>query len=227
VLIEDITVLLAEDENELREYLGEYIALFFKNVILAKCGHDAYMKYLDKRPDIIIADINMPNLDGLSMIKRIRERDKDTKVIIISAHSEQEKLLSAIKLNLVSYLIKPIKTDELKATLFDIVDDIRANSNKIYFNDKTYWDKKSRTLYFENRELLLNERESMVVELLCSKVNHAFSAENIFYYIYANQSDKEFSQYAITSLIKRIRAKLSEDIIQNEYGSGYKIVKKM
>lgn len=226
MLINDITILIAEDEDELREYLGEYIALFFKHVILAKCGHDAYMKYLDKKPDIILADINMPNLDGLSMIKRIRDRDKDSKIIIMSAHSEQEKLLCAIKLNLVTYLIKPIKTDELKSILFEIVEDIRAASNKLYFSDTTYWDKKNRVLYVKERELVLNERESMVIELLSSKINHAFSAEHIFYHIYANQSEKEFSQHAITSLVKRLRSKLSEDIIQNEYGCGYKIVKK-
>ncbi len=226
-MIENITVLIAEDEEELREYIGEYVALFFKNVILAKCGHDAYIKYLDKHPDIIIADINMPNLDGLSLIKRIRERDKETKIIIMSAYSEQEKLLMAIKLNLISYLIKPIKTDELKAILLDIVDDINRNSNKIYFNKDSYWDKKNRSFFHKDKELTLNEREVMVIELLCSKINQAFSAENIFYHIYTNQDEKEFSQYAVTSLIKRLRAKIHDDIIQNEYGSGYKIVKKI
>jgi len=226
VLIEDITILIAEDEEELREYLGEFIGLFFKHVILAKCGHDAYMRYLDKRPDIILTDINMPNLDGLSMIERIRERDNKTNIIIMSAHSDREKLLRAIKLQLVTYLVKPIKTDELKKILFDIVDNIRAKATRIYLGNNTFWDKKNRILISHEKELVLNERELMLIELLCSKLNHAFSSENIFYHLFANQSEKEFSQYAITSLIKRLRSKLPENLIQSEYGTGYKIVKK-
>ena len=227
MLIEDITILIAEDEEELREYLGEYIRLFFKHVELAKCGHDAYMRYLDKRPDIILADINMPNLDGLSMIERIRERDKETNIIIMSAHSDKEKLLRAIKLHLITYLVKPIKTDELKKILFDIVDTIHAKATRIYLGDGIFWDKKNRILLSKEKEIILNERELMLVELLCTKVNHAFSSENIFYHLFANQSEKEFSQHAITSLIKRLRSKLPESLIQSEYAAGYKIVKKI
>ncbi len=226
MLIEDITILIAEDEEELREYLGEYIRLFFKHVELAKCGHDAYIRYLDKRPDIILADINMPNLDGLSMIERIRQRDKETNIIIMSAHSDKEKLLRAIKLHLITYLVKPIKTDELKKILFDIVETIHSKATRIYLGNNTFWDKKNRVLYSKEKEIILNERELMLIELLCSKLNHAFSSENIFYHLFANQSEKEFSQYAITSLIKRLRSKLPKDLIQSEYGTGYKIVKK-
>ena len=221
MLIEDIKILIAEDESELREYLSEYIGLFFKDVITAKCGYDAYMKYLDKKPDIILADINMPNIDGLSMISRIRERDSETKIIIMSAHSEKEKLFKAIKLQLVTYLIKPIKTDELKEILFELVDKIRLLGSKIYLAKETYWDKKSEQLFYRDEEVCLKERELSLISLLCSKIGHVYTIENIFFHIYANQSEKEFSQYAVTSLIKRLRAKLKEDIIKNEYGVGY------
>jgi len=223
VLIEDIKILIAEDEAELREYLAEYIGLLFKHVITAKCGHDAYMKYLDKKPDIILADINMPNLDGLSVISRIRERDSDTKIIIMSAHSEKEKLFQAIKLQLVTYLVKPIKTDELKEILFELSNEIHQSGSKIFLSENIYWDRKSHILCYKDSEIVLKEREYMLIELLCSRVDHPFSAENIFYHIYSQQSEKEFSHYAVTSLIKRIRAKLQEDIIKNEYGLGYKV----
>ena len=62
----------------------------------------------------------------------------------------------------------------------------------------------------------------MLMELLCSNINQAFSNEKIFHHLYA-KSDKEYSEYAITSLIKRLRSKLPTNIIHNEYGSGYKI----
>jgi len=224
MLIEDVSVLIAEDEEELREYLSEYLRIFFKHVYVAKCGHEAYIRYLDKRPDILLSDINMPNLDGLSMISQIRARDKKIKIIVMSAHSEQEKLLHAVELNLVTYLIKPIQTEKLKSVLMEIVETIRSSSERVYLGHDLFWDTKSRTLMLNGEEIVLKEREAMVVQLLASHLNHAVSYESIFYHIYAAQSEKEFSQYAITSLMKRLRSKLPKDTIHNEYGSGYKII---
>ena len=224
-LIEDISILITEDESELREYLQEYLQIFFKKVYVAKCGHEGYIQYLEKRPDIILSDINMPNLDGLSMIKRIRERDSETDIIIMSAHSEQEKLLQAIELGLVTYLIKPINSQKLKDVLLNLVEKLRASKKRIYLSQEIFWDKTSSTLWNSEKQISLKEKELMLFKLLCSKTNHAFTAENIFYHLYG-EGEKEFSEYSITSFIKRLRAKLPENLIQNEYGLGYKIVLK-
>ncbi len=225
-LIEDISILIVEDEAELRDYLQEYLQIFFFKVYIAKCGKDGITQYLDKRPDIIISDINMPNLDGLSMIKRIRENDSETDIIIMSAHSEQEKLLQAIELGLVTYLIKPINSQKLKDILFNIVDRLRSSKKRIYLSSDIFWDKTSSTLWNDRQQIFLKEKEIMLFELLCSKTDQAFTSEDIFYHLYGNQSEKKFSEYSITSFIKRLRAKLPQNLIQNEYGVGYKILLK-
>jgi len=221
-LEKNVSILVAEDEDELREYLVEYLQLFFQNVYPAKCGKEAYLIYLDKKPDIILSDINMPNLDGLSMVSKIRENDAKTKIIIMSAHSDKEKLLRAVELNLITYLIKPIKIETLKEVLFNAVDNIKSSSDKVYLGSDMYWSKTENRLYSNSQHIVLKDRESMLMELLCSNINQAFSNEEIFHNLYA-KSDKEYSEYAITSLIKRLRSKLPKNIIQNEYGSGYKI----
>ena len=221
-LEENISILVAEDEDELREYLVEYLQLFFKNVYHAACGQEAYLIYLDKNPDIILSDINMPNLDGLSMISKIREKDLHTKIIIMSAHSDKEKLLRAVELNLVTYLVKPIKFETLKKVLFETIDSLKSSSQKVHLGSDMYWSKTENRLYSNAEHIVLKERESMLMELLCSNITQAFSNEEIFHYLYA-KSDKEYSEYSITSLIKRLRSKLPKNIIQNEYGSGYKI----
>jgi DNA-binding response OmpR family regulator len=224
-LIEDISILITEDESELREFLQEYLQIFFKKVYVAKCGHEGYSQYLHKRPDVILTDINMPNLDGLSMIKRIREQDDEVEIIIMSAHSEQEKLLQAIELGLVTYLIKPINSQKLKDVLLNLVEKLRASKKRIYLSNQIFWDKTSFTLWNAEKQISLKEKELMLFKLLCSKVNQAFTSEEIFYHIYG-ESEKEFSEYSVTSFIKRLRAKLPENLIQNEYGVGYKIVLK-
>jgi len=223
-LIEDISILITEDEAELRESLQEYLEIFFKKVYIAKCGKEGYAQYLDKRPDIILSDINMPNLDGLSMIRRIRQNDSETDIIIMSAHSEKDKLLQAIELGLVTYMIKPINLQKLKETLLNIVDKLRSSKKRVYISSDIFWDKTTSTLWSHTKQIFLKEKEILFFELLCSKLNYAFTAKEIFEHLYNGQDDKEFSEYSITSFIKRLRTKLPQNLIQNEYGSGYKIV---
>jgi len=222
--IRDISILLAEDESELRELLHEYLQLFFSRVYAAASGDEAYDIYKQKKPDIIITDISMPKLDGLEMISNIRENDKETKIIVMSAHSEQEKLLLAIKLNLESYLIKPIKTETLKTILLDIVKDVREKSHRTYVGENIYWEHETNTLWGNSKEIKLRKMESMLLKLLFSKPNDIFSTKEIFDHLHETKSDKEFSVHAVTSLMKRLRAKLPNEVIHNIYGSGYKVI---
>lgn len=222
--IRDVSILLAEDEDELREMLQEYLQLFFNRVYSAASGDEAYDIYKQKKPNIILTDISMPNLDGLEMISRIRESDKETRIIVMSAHSEQEKLLLAIKLHLESYLIKPIKTDKLKTTLLDIVAQIRASVRRTYVTESVFWDHDTNTLWENSKEIKLRKMENMLLKLLFSKPNEIASTKEIFEYLHEEKGEKEFSVHAVTSLMKRLRTKLPEGVIHNIYGSGYKII---
>ena len=222
--IKDVSILLAEDEGDLRNFLLEYLQLFFVKVYIAKDGYEAYKIYLDKRPDIIITDINMPIMDGLTLISKIRVKDKHTKVIVISAHSQEDKLLRAVELHLETYLIKPIKTDKLKAILLDSVENLRKFSKRIYIGKHIYWDRVNDTLSQDGEQVSLKARETLLLKLLCEKANQAVSAESIFYTIYKDNEEKEFSGDSVTSLMKRVRSKLPKGIIKNVYGAGYKII---
>lgn len=220
--IRDISILLAEDESELRDSLCEYLHIFFHRVYTAECGIKAYDIYQQKRPNIILTDISMPNLDGLSMIAKIRANDRDTKIIVMSAHSEQDKLLQAIKLHLEAYLIKPIKMDALKKILFETVDLIRRTTSRLYATENIYWDSSTNTLWYNAKEIKLRKMENLLLKLLFSESKRCFSSKEIFDYLHEGKESSEFSSHAITSLMKRIRTKLPEDIIQNVYGLGYR-----
>lgn len=222
--IRDVSILLAEDEKELREMLQEYLQLFFSRVYAAASGDEAYDIYKQKKPNIILTDISMPRLDGLEMIGKIRESDKETRIIVMSAHSEQEKLLLAIKLHLESYLIKPIKTDKLKTTLLDIVAQIRASVRRTYVTETIFWDYDTNTLWENSKEIKLRKMENMLLRLLFCKPNEIASTKEIFEYLHEEKGEKEFSVHAVTSLMKRLRTKLPEGVIHNIYGSGYKII---
>lgn len=221
--IKDISILVVEDEDELREELSEYIGLFFERIFSASNASTALSIYKNKKPDIIISDINMPDSSGLDLIANIRKNDTQTKILILSAHSDQEKLLRAIKLHLETYLIKPVKMDELKSILLDMYANIKKTTKRAYATQDIYWDYKTDSIWCQKEEIELKNKERLLLKFLFSKPKHIFSAEEIFAYLHMDKTNKEFSNYSITSLIKRIRIKLPQDIIQNIYGAGYKI----
>lgn len=217
----DISILIAEDEKKLLNTMVEYLELFFENVYTAEDGLTAYEIYKKQKPDIIIADIHMPHLDGLAMIEKIREKDFKTKIIITTAHSEKEKLIQAIELHLVKYLIKPVQSDKLKEILLSLVDELRQKRDRVYLKEAFYWDKTKKSLFHDEDEIELKPKERKVLELLCSRSNQSISSIDIYNYLYEDQPERDFSSNAITSLMKRIRQKLPKETIKSSYGVGY------
>ena len=219
--ISDISILIAEDEKQLLNSMVEYLELFFENVYTAEDGLSAYEIYEKQKPDIIVTDIHMPHLDGLSMIEKIRKKDLQTKIIITTAHVEKEKLMQAIELHLVKYLVKPIQSDELKELLLSLVNELRQKKNRVYLKESFYWDKIEKRLFQSEIEIELKPKEQKVLELLCLRTNQSISAIDIYNYLYEDQPERDFSSDAITSLMKRIRQKLPKDTIKSSYGVEY------
>ncbi len=219
--INDISILIAEDEKKLLTSMVEYLQLFFKDVYAAEDGVSAYEIYQQKRPDIIVADIHMPRLDGLSMIEKIRKKDKTTKIIITTAHSDKEKLLQAIELHLVKYMVKPVQSDRLKELLFSLVKELHSKKDHIPLKEGYYWDAQTKKLFQNGQEIDLKPKEQKVLSLLFSKMDQTVSSIDIYNHLYEDQPERDFSSHAVTSLMKRIRQKLPKEMIKSSYGIGY------
>jgi DNA-binding response OmpR family regulator len=163
----------------------------------------------------------MPHMDGLTLIKKIRETDRETKIIITTAHSDKEKLLQAIELNLVKYLIKPVQSDILKSLHFTLIEEIRDTHTSIPLKEGYRWDRTRKRLFHENREIELKQRERKVIDLLISKAEQTVSSIDIYNHLYEDQPERDFSSDAVTSLIKRLRQKLPKGTLKSIYGVGY------
>ena len=111
------SILFVEDEKAIRDNYTQYLRMFFNEVYEADDGEKAYQLYNEKKPDIIILDLNIPKLNGLEILKKIRENDSTTKVIIITAHTDKKLLLEATTLQLTKYLVKPVNRKALKEAL--------------------------------------------------------------------------------------------------------------
>ncbi len=120
----NVSLLYIEDDPTLRNIYKRILEYSVAKVYVAGDGLEGLNSYKKYRPDIVLTDVRMPVMDGLDMIARIREMDKNTRIIILSAFGESRYFLSAIELGVKAYLLKPVDSDHLLKTIEDQANDI-------------------------------------------------------------------------------------------------------
>jgi len=219
--LEKLKVLFVEDEEKIRiniqEAIGEEFALFET----ASDGLNGLQKYKDIKPDIIVTDIEMPHLNGLEMVARIRKISPDVPVIILSAFSEKEKLFQAIDSNVSKYIVKPIDIDELLEVISDL-------SNKFDYQHLielsmgyTY-DSLQKKLYLNDDFITLTKKEVLFIDILVeNKESYAKNDD-----LYKKVWNDSCSGTTVRTFVQRLRNKTNKDFIENVSGLGYKISKR-
>jgi signal transduction histidine kinase len=107
-ILSKTTVLYAEDDSEIREQMIVLLSKFINTIYEAKDGQEALELYYEKKPDIILTDIQMPRMSGIELSEKIREDNNDIQIIVTTAFSESPYLLKAIEIGIDSYITKPI-----------------------------------------------------------------------------------------------------------------------
>jgi len=118
---QDLTLLYVEDNEHAREMTEIVLENFFPNIIVAVDGEDGFEKFKQNDIDLIITDINMPKLNGLDMIDKIRHLNSDVSILVLSAYNESGFFIDSIKLGVDGYLLKPIDMDQFLGMLEKIV----------------------------------------------------------------------------------------------------------
>lgn len=218
-------ILFVEDDQVIRENYVTYLKMFFSEVFEAEDGEKAYELYKLKKPDIMIIDINIPKLNGLDLLEKIRENDYSTKAIILTAHTDKTFLLKAIGLKLTKYLVKPVTRKDLKEALKLTIDELLKFNvitvQKIDLPDDYSWDFQLKELKYHNVIVELTNKEKIFLELLFSHKNRVFTYDEISEYVWGY--DDSITLNGLKNIVKRLRKKLPEDTILNIFNEGYKI----
>lgn len=219
------SLLYAEDNETVREGYLLYFSKFFNNVYEAKDGKEAWDVFKQKRPNVVILDINMPEISGLDVAHMIREIDNTCKIIMLTAYSDVDKLMKAIKLNLTEYIVKPAKRIDLERVLIDTIGELKSNTNTIIKLKYGFsWDKTSKRLLKKQKEINLTKKEIRLFNLLTSNLTVTFTNEEIMNYLYDFQpNDESFDTSKYRTLLYRLKNKLGVEIIESIYGIGYKL----
>jgi two-component system response regulator VanR len=191
------TLLFVEDEQGIRENLQEYFSLMFQEVFVACDGVEALEIFHEESIDLVITDLKMPNMTGIELVKEIRKEDQITDIIITSAHTDVEFLLSSIPLGLVDYVVKPLTEEKIMTVLEKF-----ANTKTIALDEKDFSTKELKFL-----EVFGNQ-------------NRVITYDEIEQHIWG---DKFMSQNALRVFIKNLRKKLPEDAIKNVSNQGYMV----
>ena len=214
-------VLYVEDEDGIRTNIEEILKHLFKEVTTAKNATEAYIKYIQNKPDLIITDIKMGNESGIDFLKKVREVDSKTRIIITSAHTDLNYLLEATELHLIKYIIKPITNERLMDALESFVKSY--DDNKIYNLNTNWIFDVSKSIVSNGDEIFpLTKKEAIFLKLLITK-NRIITYEELENSIWDEDSIMTFN--AMRLFIKNLRKKLPEKFLTNIQGIGYKLLK--
>lgn len=218
--LKNLTLLFVEDEEDIRKSMQEAIENKFDKIIMAQNGDEGLKKFKKYNPNIVITDITMPIMDGLSMAKEIKDISKDVPVIILSAYSDKEKLIKAIDFGIDKYLIKPIDMEEFLKAIEHIAKDKIEISNIVEIDDTYSFHNIKKVLIKNGVEIPLTKKELAFMSLLIKRLGTVVLHEDIKKNVWTNE---KVSDAAIRTFIKRIRDKVGNDLIKNVSGFGYKI----
>ncbi len=147
----DNRILLVDDEEGIRKVLGISLEDSGYDVLKAENGEAALDLFLKHRPSIVLTDIKMPGMDGISLLKAIKAEDPDTEVIMITGHGDMDLAIASLKLEATDFVTKPINDDVLEIALK------RANDRLAM--------RRQLKEYTENLENLVQEKSARLVEL--------------------------------------------------------------
>lgn len=218
--LKNIKLLYAEDEDNIQKYYGQYFSTVVKEVYLAKDGLEAYDIYKQKSPDALILDINMPKLNGIELVKKIRKENRTIPIVLLTARSDLQTYKQAIDLHLTSYIEKPVNRKILSETIEKLASVF--SSRIVLFESKIAnytWDKIVEQLYCNNDIIKLTKNEILLLKLLIERKSKC-SNQDIYEYVWAN-NDKEYNDSTIKTLISGLKTKIPKNMIKNQYGMGY------
>ncbi len=225
-------LLLVDDDEDIRTFLEYNLKQLKLSVQTAIDGQDAFDKYKSFKPDIVVLDVMMPEIDGIELCKKIRHFNTQTYILMLSASSDDYTKIKAYEAGCDDFVAKPIniqlfskkinairsridKQEKSSSDISLIADDNVIDLNDIKINLEKY------TIEVKNKEYELPKKQFELFLLLAEKPNKVFSREKIYNKIWG---DTIVSDRTIDVHITRIRNKLEIDCIKSVKGVGYKFV---
>lgn len=223
-----INVLLVEDEETLAMIIQDTLDDLGFEIKLANNGVAGLKSYYECKPDIIVADVMMPELDGFEMVKKIRQTDKSIPVIFLTARSAIKDVVEGFELGANDYLKKPFNMQELIVRIKALVGRVQQSqetNNSLFQIGQYTFNATSQLLIYDQCSEELSHREAEILKKLCQNTNDVVETQGILLDLWGD--DSFFNTKSLHVFITKLRHKLTKDEsikIVNVRGVGYKLI---
>ena len=227
--MKNITVLFVEDEQTLAMIVKDALSESGFDITLANDGVEGLKLFYKMQPDVLVADVMMPNMDGFEMVNKIRQTDKSTPILFLTARSAVKDIVEGFELGANDYLKKPFNMQELIVRIRALAGRIQTtqeNTNETEFSIGDYrFNAITQILSHNNSQEELSHRESELLKRFCINKNNLVETQGILLDLWGD--DSFFNTKSLHVFITKLRHKLSKDEkikIINVRGIGYKLV---
>lgn len=217
-------LLVVDDEKNIVTLLKELFELEGFLVYTASNGKEAIDK-VNLNPDIILLDINMPEMNGIELCRRIRNF-VSCPILFLTARVEEADRIKGLMVGGDDYILKPFSIEELHARVLAHLrrEERKTGSHKIRLTQEILINYSERTIFNREDKIDFTKTEFDIIELLTMNKGHVLTKEKIYENIWG--FDKDGDSNTITEHIRRIRCKLSDfnkqSLIETVWGVGYK-----
>ncbi len=222
-------ILLCEDDENLGMLLREYLQAKGYETELCHDGEAGYRAFMKMKFDLCVFDVMMPKKDGFTLAKDIREINKETPIIFLTAKTLKDDILEGFKIGADDYLTKPFSMEELTFRIEAILRRVTAGKKsreRVVYKIGTYnFDTQKQVLSRGESQVKLTTKESELLGLLCAHVNEVLQRDYALKTIWVD--DNYFNARSMDVYITKLRKHLKDDPsveILNVHGKGYKLI---
>ena len=218
-------ILVVEDERALCETIVRSLRRLAHSVDPCYDGDTAIDLLGSERYDLVLLDLNLPGADGMTVLRTLRQTDRETRVLILSARSEVADKVEGLDAGANDYLAKPFHLEELEARIRSLTLRQFTQNDVVLHCGPLSFDARSRTATAAGQPLALTRKETGILEYLLLHRGRPVSQEELLEHVWDNSVDN-FSnsiRVHISALRKKLRAALGYDPVRNRIGEGYLI----
>ena len=215
-------ILLIEDDRPLNKAISVYFKKEIFYVLSSFSGQEALDILFQNNLDLIILDINLPDLSGFDLIEQIKIINSNIPILILSACDLDSAILHGFNLGAEDYVTKPFNIEILHKKINVILK--RNTKNTFYKDDHLFFDKNTSKLVIDNKEIKLTPLEIKLLSLFLEKQNQIILKETIIEKIW-DSNENYVDEHTLLVNISRLRNKIEDDkhhYIKTVYGLGYR-----
>lgn len=225
----ELQILYVEDNEAARIATLSILKKYFSKIDVCVDGLDGLRSFQNNKYDVIITDLDMPNMDGLQMISEIRHMDKDIYIVIFSTYNDTEYFIESINLGVDGYILKPFNIKQFFQMAIKMMEHFISNQttcvdhNIITLFDGYIWNKTDQSLYKDDQKVKLSKNETLFISCLTNDMEQTISSNTIGEFIFENYSEED--SIKLRNLISKLKNKVNPELIESTYGLGYKLKK--